>query len=86
MAGKFHFSLVSPERELFAGEVDQVDAPGSEGDFGVLEGHAPFMTALREGMVTVFNGGQTTAFNIAGGFADVTPAGLTILAESATPA
>jgi F-type H+-transporting ATPase subunit epsilon len=86
MAGKFHFSLVSPERELFAGEVDQVDAPGSEGDFGVLEGHSPFMTSLREGTVTVINGGQTTAFTIAGGFADVTPAGLTILAESASPA
>ena len=86
MASKFHFSLVSPERELFSGEVDQVDAPGSEGDFGVLEGHAPFMSTLREGRVTVYNNGQTTAFTIAGGFADVTPAGLTILAESAAVA
>ena len=86
MAGKFHFSLVSPEKELFSGEVDQVDAPGSEGDFGVLEGHAPFMTSLREGRVVVHNGGQTSAFTIAGGFADVTPAGLTILAESAVAA
>ena len=49
MADKLHFSLVSPERELFSGRVDQVDAPGSEGDFGVLAGHAPFMTALKEG-------------------------------------
>ena len=86
MAAKFHFSLVSPERELFSSEVDQVDAPGSEGDFGVLEGHAPFMTSLREGRVTVYSGGQTSAFTIAGGFADVTPAGLTILAESAAAA
>lgn len=86
MASKFHFSLVSPERELFSGEVDQVDAPGSEGDFGVLADHAPFMTALREGVVTVFNGGQTTTFTIAGGFADATPAGFTILAESAAAA
>ena len=46
MADKLHFSLVSPEREVFSGEVDQVDAPGSDGDFGVLAGHAPFMTAL----------------------------------------
>jgi F-type H+-transporting ATPase subunit epsilon len=46
---KLHFSLVAPEREVFAGEVDQVDAPGVEGDFGVLAGHAPFMTALKEG-------------------------------------
>ncbi len=51
MAAKLHFSLVSPERELFSGAVDQVDAPGSEGDFGVLVGHAPFMTTLKEGRV-----------------------------------
>ncbi len=51
MADTFLFSLVSPERELYAGQVNQVDAPGSEGDFGVLPGHAPFMTALREGDV-----------------------------------
>ena len=58
MAGKLHFSLVSPERELFSGDVDQVDAPGSEGDFGVLPGHAPFMTTLKEGPVKVYNNGQ----------------------------
>ena len=52
MAGKLNFSLVAPEREVFAGSVDQVDAPGVEGDFGVLADHAPFMTALREGVVT----------------------------------
>ena len=73
MADKLHFSLVSPERELFSGEVDQVDAPGSEGDFGVLAGHAPFMTALREGEVAVHNGGTVTQYRIAGGFADGTP-------------
>ena len=83
MAATFHFSLVSPERELYAGEVSQVDAPGSEGDFGVLPGHAPFMTALREGQVTVFEGADRRIFTIKGGFADVTPDGLTILAEHA---
>ncbi len=83
MADKLHFSLVSPERELFSGEVDQVDAPGSEGDFGVLAHHAPFMTALKSGSVTVHNDGQTRRYQVEGGFADVTPAGLTILAESA---
>jgi F-type H+-transporting ATPase subunit epsilon len=83
LADKLHFSLVSPERELFSGEVDQVDAPGSEGDFGVLAHHAPFMTALKTGVVTVFNDGQRTRYEVQGGFADVTPAGLTILAESA---
>jgi F-type H+-transporting ATPase subunit epsilon len=83
---KLHFSLVSPERELFSGEVDQVDAPGSEGDFGVLAGHAPFMTTLKEGRVKVFNEGAATSFDVRGGFADVTPAGLTILAEYAAEA
>jgi F-type H+-transporting ATPase subunit epsilon len=86
MADKLHFSLVSPERELFAGDVDQVDAPGSEGDFGVFAGHAPFMTALREGEVAVHEGGSVTRYRIQGGFADVTPEGLTILAESAVAA
>ena len=83
MAEKLHFSLVSPERELFAGLVDQVDAPVSEGDFGVLAGHAPFMTTLREGPVTVHNDGQRKVFEVRGGFADVTPDGLTVLAEHA---
>ena len=86
MAGKLRFSLVSPERELFAGEVDQVDAPGSEGDFGVLAGHAPFMTALKEGQVRVHDEGQVRVFEVRGGFADVTPEGLTILAEHASEA
>ena len=84
MAGKLNFSLVAPEREIFAGSVDQVDAPGVEGDFGVLAAHAPFMTALREGQVTVYDGAARRVFNVHGGFADVTPAGLTILAEAAT--
>jgi len=84
MAGKLNFSLVSPEREVFSGLVDQVDAPGVEGDFGVLPDHAPFMTALREGLVTVYNGGATTRYDVKGGFADVNGEGLTILAEEAT--
>jgi F-type H+-transporting ATPase subunit epsilon len=86
MADKLNFSLVSPERELFAGLVDQVDAPGSEGDFGVLAGHAPFMTALKEGPVRVRNDGVVTTYEVRGGFADVTPEGLTILAEHAVEA
>lgn len=84
MASKLSFSLVSPEREVFSGLVDQVDAPGVEGDFGVLANHAPFMTALREGVVTVMDGSNRRQFLVEGGFADVTPAGLTILAERAT--
>ena len=87
MAAKLHFSLVSPERELFAGDVDQVDAPGSEGDFGVLAGHAPFMTTLKEGRVHVHVdlGGEERIYEVHGGFADVTAEGLTILAEYAQP-
>jgi F-type H+-transporting ATPase subunit epsilon len=86
MADKLHFSLVAPERQLFSADVDQVDAPGVEGDFGVLAGHAPFMTALKPGVVTVYEGSAKRVFQIEGGFADVTPAGLTILAEQAVEA
>jgi len=83
---KLHFSLVSPERELFSGSVDQVDAPGAEGDFGVLADHAPFMTTLRQGRVLIRDGGTMKAFDIEGGFADVTSEGLTILAPKAIEA
>jgi F-type H+-transporting ATPase subunit epsilon len=83
VADKLHFSLVSPERELFSGLVDQVDASGSEGDFGVLAGHAPFMTTLREGPVTVHVDGARKVYEVRGGFADVTAEGLTVLAEHA---
>lgn len=83
---KLRFSLVAPERELYADEVDQVDAPGAEGDFGVFFGHEPFMTTLRPGAVTVRDGGSSRVFTIEGGFADVTPESFTILAESAVEA
>ena len=83
---KLHFSLVAPERELYAGEVDQVDAPGAEGDFGVFVGHEPFMTTLRPGQVLVRDGSKTRTFAIQGGFADVTPESFTILAEGAVEA
>jgi len=84
MAGKLNFSLVAPEREVFTGLVDQVDAPGVEGDFGVLPQHAPFMTTLREGAVTVYDGSARRVFAVKGGFADVNAQGLTILAEEAS--
>lgn len=80
--GKLKFHLVSPEREVFTGEVDTVTAPGSEGDFGVLAGHAPFMTTLKEGALTVVDGNKTTSYIVKGGFADVTAEGLTVLAET----
>ncbi len=84
MADKLQFSLVSPEAELFSGLVDQVDVPGSEGDFGVFADHAPFMAAIRTGAITVFNDDVETRYMIQGGFADVMPSGLTILAEQCT--
>ena len=82
---KLHFTLVSPERQVMAEDVDQVDLPGAEGMMGVLANHAPFMTALAPGVVLIKNGAETTRVFVRGGFADVTPAGLTILAEEAVP-
>ena len=83
MANKLNFSLVSPERELFTGQVDQVDIPGAEGDFGVFPDHSPMMAAIRTGVITVSMDGGNQQFFVQGGFADVTPEGLTILAEKA---
>jgi len=85
MADKLTFSLVSPERELFAGEVDQIDLPGTEGDLGILPNHSPLMAAIRTGALTVFGEGGETHYFVQGGFADVTPEGLTVLAEQAVP-
>src|SRR5215475_10101001 len=80
----FPFDLVSPEKLLFSGEVDQVDAPGAEGDFGVLANHAPFVSALRPGIMTVYVNGQAQKMVILGGFAEVGPDGkLTVLADLA---
>ncbi len=84
MADKLTFSLVSPEAELFAGEVDQVDIPGSEGDLGIFPNHSPLMAAIRTGAITVYIDGSETQYFVQGGFADVTPAGLTVLAEKAS--
>ena len=83
MADKLHFSLVAPERELVNEEVDQVDVPGAEGEFGVLPHHAPVMTIVKPGALRVYNNGAIRKIFVNGGFADVTPAGLTVLAEDA---
>lgn len=83
MADKLHFSLVAPERELVNEEVDQVDVPGAEGEFGVLPSHAPVMTIVKPGALRVYNNGAIRRIFVNGGFADVTPAGLTVLAEDA---
>jgi F-type H+-transporting ATPase subunit epsilon len=78
-----HFELVSPERLVFSGEVDQVDVPGAEGDFGVLAGHAPLVTTIRPGILTVFTGGNAQKIVVLGGFAEVSAEGLTVLADLA---
>jgi len=81
-----HFELVSPEKLLFSGEVESVVAPGAEGEFTVLKDHAPVMTTLKSGVVTVADEtGKTQKLFVQGGFADVNAAGFTILAQQATP-
>src|SRR5690242_1128209 len=80
-----HFEFVSPERVMFSGDVDQVDLPGVEGDMGILADHAPLVTTLRPGIITIFNGGAREAVVVIGGIAEVSPAGLTVLADQATP-
>ena len=79
----FHFELVSPEKLLFSGEVEQVDVPGAEGDFGVLAGHAPMVSTLRPGILTVHGAGGGQKIVVLGGFAEVSAAGLTVLADVA---
>ncbi len=81
----FHFDLVSPEKVLFSGEVSQVDVPGSEGDFGVLAGHAPLVTTLRPGILVIYSERDAQRIMVDGGFAEVGPAGLTVLANLAVP-
>jgi F-type H+-transporting ATPase subunit epsilon len=81
----FHFDLVSPEKLLFSGEVTQVDVPGTEGDFGVLAGHAPIVTTLRPGILVIYRDGGELRVVVNGGFAEVGPTGLTVLADMAVP-
>ena len=86
MAEAFQFELVSPERLLISEAVDEVVVPGADGDFGVLAGHAPFMSTVRPGFIEVkHTSGSTSKIFVQGGFADTGPAGLTILAEQAIP-
>ena len=82
-AGKLHFSLVSPERELYSGHVDQVVVPGVDGQFGVLSQHSAVMTVIKPGAIRILDGTSERRIYVGGGFADVTAQGLTILAEDA---
>ena len=80
------FELVTPERLVRSEEVHMVVVPGSEGDFGVLEGHAPFMSTVRNGELAIYRNGMTgepERIAIEGGFAEVNDRGLTVLAERA---
>lgn len=78
-----HFELVTPERLVRSEDVYMVTVPGAEGDFGVLEGHAPLMSTVRDGALSVLRtaGGTPETVNVRGGFAEVSAKGLTVLAE-----
>ena len=86
MADQINFELVSPEKLLLSEPVEMVVVPGVEGDFGVLPGHAPFVSNVRPGVIAVFAEGKVVQrIFVAGGFAEVTPERCTVLAEQALP-
>ena len=82
MSLKLILSVVTPQKQLISEEVDQVNAPGSEGDFGILYDHAPFLTNLRSGQLSYENDGEFTTLVIGGGYLEVTDNRVTILAET----
>lgn len=81
----FPFELVSPERLVYSGAVSEVIVPGTEGEFGVLAGHAPFVSTLKPGILTIKGDGAPKKLFVRGGFAEANPQGLTVLAETAIP-
>lgn len=87
MADKVAFELVSPEKLLLSQDVDLVVVPGAEGNFGVLPRHAPMISTIRPGVIQVYEtrSSEPQAIFVAGGFAEVTPDRLTVLAEEALP-
>ena len=80
-----HFELVTPEKLVRSEEVHMVVVPGSEGDFGVLQGHAPVMSTVRDGNLAIYRTekGEPELIAVEGGFAEVNEKGLTVLAEKA---
>jgi len=80
-----HFELVTPDRLVMADDVYMVVVPGTEGESGIMAGHAPYMTTLKDGDVAVYRsaGGAPEKIAVTGGFAEVSERGLTVLAESA---
>jgi F-type H+-transporting ATPase subunit epsilon len=86
MAEVFKFELVSPERLLVSDSVESVVIPGTEGEMTVMANHAPVMTTIKPGVVTVKpESGSEQRFVVFGGFADILPSGCTLLAEEAVP-
>ena len=82
----FQLEFVSPEKLLLSRPVEMAVLPAAEGEMGVLPGHAPMIVALRGGVITVREDGQETEkLFVAGGFAEITPTRVTILADEATP-
>ena len=84
-ATKIAFYLVSPERLLLSAQVDMVNVPGTEGYLGVMAGHAPLVSTLRAGMIDVAVDGKDDRYFIRGGFAEIGPTKITVLAEEAIP-
>ena len=84
MAELLHFELVTPEKLVRSEDIHMVVVSGTEGEFGAMAGHAPFMTTLKDGPLTVFKtaGGAPETINVSGGFAEIGAGGLTVLAES----
>lgn len=85
MSDTFHFELVSPERRLASVQATRVQIPGTNGDFTAMPNHAPFLSTLRPGFVTVTAEGQVSEYLVTGGFAEVTPEAASVLAERALP-
>tara|TARA_B110000467_G_scaffold16941_1_gene14877 strand:+ start:1113 stop:1517 length:405 start_codon:yes stop_codon:yes gene_type:complete len=82
MNQKLILSIVTPEKKLVEEEVDQVNAPGSEGDLGILYDHAPILTNLRSGQLSYEKGGETIVLVVSGGYLEVTENRVTVLAET----
>jgi len=85
MADTMQFELVSPERKLMSAQATEVQIPGAEGELTAMPGHAPMITTLRPGILKVVAGGQATEFAVTGGFAEITPDGISVLAERSLP-
>ncbi|RMF38420.1 MAG: ATP synthase F1 subunit epsilon [Alphaproteobacteria bacterium] len=79
----WQFDLVAPERKLASADAEAVTLPGAEGDMTAMPGHAPFLTTLRPGVVSVTAGGSRSEYFVSGGFAEISPESITLLAEEA---